>query len=56
VGFAQRRLALKPERMVSTIYGIVSDGVRWHFLRLEDKLLLVSDRYSLVSPDGKKNM
>jgi hypothetical protein len=52
-GFAHRRLTLKPERMVSTTDRMVLDGI---FFVFKVKRLLVSDRYSMISPGGKKKM
>ncbi|KAF8542481.1 hypothetical protein BDD12DRAFT_824527, partial [Trichophaea hybrida] len=45
----QRRMALTPQCMSGKIYGIVSDGVHYTFLRLEGKQLLVSSQQDLIS-------
>jgi hypothetical protein len=35
VAAQQHRHSLEPERIINTVYGIVSDGIRWEFLRLD---------------------
>ncbi|KAF8534655.1 hypothetical protein BDD12DRAFT_895452 [Trichophaea hybrida] len=48
-GLRQRRMSLAPQRMSGKIYGIVSDGVRYTFMRLEGKQLLVSRQQDLIT-------
>ena len=43
---------LTPQRMSTKIYGILSDGVRYNFLRLEGKELLISRQHELVGSKG----
>jgi hypothetical protein len=51
VWLVQRRMSLAPKRMTAKIYGIVSDGVDYQFLRLEGRQLLVSDYYRSIGHD-----
>lgn len=53
VAAQQHRLSLKPQRIVNTIYGIVSDGIRWQFLQLEGKKLLISDEFRTIKSSGR---
>lgn len=50
-GIQQRRMRLEePERIVDTMYGIISNGIAWWFLRLDGKRLQMSELLTTVSP------
>jgi hypothetical protein len=53
VAAQQHRMSLNPERTVNIVYGMVSDGVMWQFLRLDDKKLLLSDCFNTLSDPGR---
>jgi hypothetical protein len=46
----------KPKRIVDTIYGMVSDGLSWQFLRLDGKELQISVRIEVVTEVGRRQM
>jgi hypothetical protein len=49
-GIQSKRAALNlnPKWMIDTVYGIVSDGYIWQFLRLDNKKLFTSSIYSIT--------
>lgn len=54
VGIQQNRIRLEePKRIVDTTYGILSDGITWHFLRLSGKKLQISSPFSSLNPAGR---
>lgn len=57
VGIQQRRRKLAcPKRIVDTVYGMVSDGIAWQFLRLEGRNLNFSDRFTSYTARGRSHI
>lgn len=56
-GVQQTRAKLRPEKIVKTVYGILTDSVDFRFFRLdEDRHLSISKLYSAVCDDEKQVM
>ncbi|KAH8692959.1 hypothetical protein BGW36DRAFT_362500 [Talaromyces proteolyticus] len=53
---SQDRARLRPERIVNVIYGIVSDGYQWQFLRLENGSIITSNTYSMERESDRKKI
>ena len=43
VGFQQNRVDTEPNLCSDTTYGVVSNGLDWRFLKLEGRLLTISE-------------
>ncbi|KAK2802839.1 hypothetical protein FQN50_007245 [Emmonsiellopsis sp. PD_5] len=56
VAAQQHQLNLRPQKMTTIIYGIVSDGVSYCFLRLDDKLLEISDTLRVATEKGRQQI
>jgi hypothetical protein len=55
-GIQSKRAALNPKRMIDTVYGIVSDGYIWQFLRLDNKKLFTSSIYRAVVAEERTHI
>ena len=54
-GVQQTRAKLRPEKIVKTVYGILTDSLDFRFFRLdEDRHLSISNLYSAVYDDEKQ--
>jgi len=57
IGIQQHRMSLiEPKRIVNTVYGMVSDGTNWQFLRLDSKVLLISLKFSCIVEAGRRKV
>ncbi|PGG98208.1 hypothetical protein GX51_06928 [Blastomyces parvus] len=56
VAAQQHRLGLRPSRITNIIYGMISDGILWRFLRLDGKVLRVSDVVHAISNYGQRHV
>ena len=56
VAAQQHRVSLRPSRITNVVYGMVSDGIMWRFLRLDGKILHVSDYISAISNYGQRRV
>ncbi|KAL2005171.1 hypothetical protein VTN00DRAFT_3021 [Thermoascus crustaceus] len=53
----QRRMGLSsPKRVVDTVDGMVSDGINWQFLWLEERSLRISDRILTLTERGRSSI
>ncbi|PGH30634.1 hypothetical protein GX50_06586 [[Emmonsia] crescens] len=52
----QHRLSIMPLRIINIIYGMISDGVSWRFLRLGGKILRVSDIFNGTTDRGQRRV
>jgi hypothetical protein len=50
VGLQQHRERLRSSRMSTKVYGIVSDGLVWEFLRLDGNRLSISSKHKRATP------
>ncbi|KAK2746281.1 hypothetical protein FQN55_005709 [Onygenales sp. PD_40] len=56
VAAQQHRLNLRPQKLVAIIYGIVSDGISWRFLRLDGKLLKISRMFEVTTAKDRQQI
>ncbi|KAM5437395.1 hypothetical protein McanCB21832_002105 [Microsporum canis] len=54
VAAQQHRMNLNPQRIVNVVYGMISDGIMWQFLRLDGKKPLISDCFNTLF-DSSRN-
>lgn len=56
-GAQQTRAMQRPEKIVKTVYGILTDSIDFRFFRLdENRYLSISDMYGLAHDEGKQVM
>lgn len=56
VAAQQHRLNLKTGRITNTIYGMVSDGIQWQFLRLDGKKLRISNQFRSIKKSDRNQI
>lgn len=56
VGIQQQRMSDDAKRIVDTIYGMVSDGINWQFLRLDGKELHILQMISSIKASNRHSI